>query len=98
MVQQQQIRILLLDPIPEQALDTFKKQSFIIDTCFDELTEPQLLKRLSDYHIVCLGKDRDDVYLTDEVLRSAHKLLAIGIFGRFKQIVDIEAATAMGLC
>lgn len=41
--------------------------------------------------------DREDVYLTDEVLRSAHRLLAIGVFGRNAHSVDLQVAQMMGI-
>ena len=42
--------------------------------------------------------DRSEEYLTDEVLRSAHRLLAIGVFGSLlNQVVDLKTAQQMGV-
>lgn len=41
---------------------------------------------------------RTAVYLTDEVIRSAHRLLAIGVFGRqAANVVDLDTAQSMGI-
>ncbi|KAK5666302.1 D-3-phosphoglycerate dehydrogenase 2 [Batrachochytrium dendrobatidis] len=41
--------------------------------------------------------ERETEYLTDEVLRSAHRLLAIGVFGPLSIQVNLKAAQAMGI-
>ncbi len=43
------------------------------------------------------SKDRDEVYLTDEVLKSAHRLLAVAIFGKSPNQVDLKTAQNMGV-
>jgi D-3-phosphoglycerate dehydrogenase len=55
------------------------------------------VKKIHEYHVVCLGRDSDEEILTDEVLRSAHRLFAIGVFGVFKNQVDIPTSQAMGI-
>ncbi|KAH6564252.1 hypothetical protein BASA60_010426 [Batrachochytrium salamandrivorans] len=64
---------------------------------FGTLSESEVLSRISDYNIVCLSGDRESEYLTDEVLRSAHRLLAIGVFGPVANQIDLQAAQEMGI-
>ncbi|KAI9193434.1 uncharacterized protein BJ171DRAFT_269875 [Polychytrium aggregatum] len=92
-----EIRVLLLDPIPSAAKAAFQDINFKIDECFEEQTEGSLLKMIGDYQIVCVSKERDEVYLTEDVLRSAHRLLAIGMFSRSTQQVDLATAQTMGV-
>ena len=99
------LRILLLDPLPQKAQLAFNqfnctviiKTHFKIDECFAELSEAELCEKISDYNIVCVQKDRQTLYLTDEVIKSAHRLLAIGIFTRNTRQVDLVTAQEMGI-
>ena len=68
-----------------------------IEECFTELSEAQLCEKISEYNIVCVQKDRQNVYLTDEVIKSAHRLLAIGVFTRNTRQVDLVTAQEMGI-
>ncbi|KAJ3317863.1 ATPase of 26S proteasome regulatory subunit 4 [Blyttiomyces sp. JEL0837] len=62
------------------------------------MTEAELVRRIGDYHIVCMRDDtHEEQYLTDEVIRSAHRLLAIGIFGKHTSCVDLETSQTMGI-
>ncbi|KAJ3203854.1 hypothetical protein HDU67_009896 [Dinochytrium kinnereticum] len=68
-----------------------------VDVCTEHLSEAELVKRVSDYNILCLRDDREEQYLTDEVLQGAIRLLAVGVFGRSMHCVDLETAQAMGI-
>lgn len=87
------VKVLLLDPLPESTLTAFELAYFQVSECFEDLTEGQLAHKISDYHIICL-KNR---IVSDEVLKSAHRLLAIGVFGQHASSVDIVAAQSMGI-
>ncbi|KAJ3106412.1 hypothetical protein HDU97_006397 [Phlyctochytrium planicorne] len=92
-----EIKVLLLDPIPESALAIFSSANFKVDECFQQLSEAELVKRVNDYNIICLRDDREEQYLTDEVLQGAIRLLAVGVFGKSSHCVDMETAQAMGI-
>jgi phosphoglycerate dehydrogenase-like enzyme len=47
--------------------------------------------------LIFISNDRSEIYLTDEVLRSAHRLLAICIFSRNSKQVDLISAQNMGI-
>ncbi|KAH9269135.1 hypothetical protein BASA83_008886 [Batrachochytrium salamandrivorans] len=91
-----EIRVLLLDPLPLNSTNAFDNAHYQVDECFGTLSESEVLSRISDYNIVCLSGDRESEYLTDEVLRSAHRLLAIGVFGPVANQIDLQAAQEMG--
>lgn len=90
-------RVLLLDPLPQESINAFIGQDFAVDECFDPISEAELVKLIQEYNVVCLCREEEDVILTDEVLRSAHRLLAIGVFGVISNQIDIRAAQIMGI-
>ncbi|KAJ3030019.1 UNVERIFIED_CONTAM: hypothetical protein HDU68_010368 [Siphonaria sp. JEL0065] len=94
---QKEIRMLVLDPLPTTAMDIFKNSGFKIDEEFGKLSEAQLVKKISEYNVVVLKDDREETYLTDEVIKSGHRLLAIGVFGKNANVVDLEVAQSMGI-
>ena len=51
----QDVRVLLLDPLPVTAKNHFDGASYAIEECFENLSEAQLLKKISEVHIVCLS-------------------------------------------
>ncbi|KAI9329224.1 D-isomer specific 2-hydroxyacid dehydrogenase [Zopfochytrium polystomum] len=90
-------RALLLDPLPQAALDILIDAGFTVEEAYEPQSEADLVRRISDYHLVCLDDHREDLYLSDEVIRSAHRLLAIGVFGGQTQSVDLHTAQTMGI-
>eukprot|EP00842_Homolaphlyctis_polyrhiza_P006929 jgi/Hompol1/825/HPOL_003436-RA len=90
-------KVLLLDPLPLNAINAFDKAKYQVEEAFGDLSEAELLRRISDCHVVCLSSDRSTEYLTDEVLGSAHRLLAIGVFGTLSNQVNLKAAQGMGI-
>ncbi|KAI8814972.1 phosphoglycerate dehydrogenase [Cladochytrium replicatum] len=92
-----ELRVLVLDPLPKSALKVFADANYKIDENFETLSESELVKTIGDYNIVCLRNERDYIYLTDEVLRSGHRLLAVGVFSRFVSQVDLQTAQVMGI-
>ena len=87
------VKVLVLDPLPESSMTAFELAHFQVSECLEDLTEGQLANKISEYHIICL-KDR---IISDEVLRSANRLLAIGVFGRDASSIDVDAAQSMGI-
>lgn len=77
------INVLLLDPVPMQTLKGFTALGWNIESDFTPMTEAQLQRKIRDFQVVCLARDSTEPILTDEIIRSAHRLLAIGFFGRF---------------
>ncbi|KAI9332241.1 D-3-phosphoglycerate dehydrogenase [Obelidium mucronatum] len=92
-----EVKLLVLDALPPTAMDIFKNSGFKIDICLEPLSEAQLVKKITEYNVVVLKDDREEQYLTDEVLKSGHRLLAIGVFGKNANCVDLEVAQSMGI-
>jgi phosphoglycerate dehydrogenase-like enzyme len=88
------LKVLLLEPVPVDIKD-YEARGYEVESNFG-LSEAQLVHIIGQYHIVYIA-DRKEL-LTEEVLNSANKLLAIGIFGNyFLDQVYIPSATAMGI-
>jgi hypothetical protein len=77
-----EIRVLLLDPVPQSAKDVFQRKNYKVDECLEEMSEGELIRLMSDYQVVCLRDKRAEIVMTDEVIKSSHRLQAIGIFSQ----------------
>lgn len=97
------IKVLLLDPLPTATVNAFLAAnatgaSYEIVEHFRECSEGDLVKLIQVYQVVCLSREGIDApVLTDEVLRSAHRLLAIGVFGSLSNQVDNATAQSLGI-
>ena len=62
-------------------------------------SEAELVTQAAKYHIIIGGKRNggEDVELTEEVLRSANKLLAVGCLSRDTSHIDVGTAQFMGV-
>ncbi|KAJ3029243.1 hypothetical protein HK097_005826, partial [Rhizophlyctis rosea] len=93
----QPIRVLLLDPLPLPALRTFEAAHYEVDSHFEDLSEADLVRKIGDYNVVVLERTKTEGILTDEVLRSAHRLLAIGVLSDTSEQVHWATARSMGI-
>jgi D-3-phosphoglycerate dehydrogenase len=91
------IRVLFLDKLPEASTNAFISPQYEIEEFVEDCSEAAFVKKIQEFQIVCLSRERPDTVLTDEVLRSAHRLLAIGVFGQIRNQVDIEVAKSLGI-
>lgn len=48
------IKVLLLDPLPSGTVNAFSSPFYTVDSCFDDLTEAELVKKVQEYNVVCL--------------------------------------------
>ena len=91
----QDIKILLLEGISQNAVDTFRAAGYEnIVTHAKSLPEPELRKAIADAHFIGI---RSRTHLTAEVLADAKRLLAIGCFCIGTNQVDLEAAELAGI-
>lgn len=89
------IKILLLEGVHQNALDTFKAAGYSqIEYHRGALPEDELLKAIADAHFVGL---RSRTQLTAEVLQAAKKLVAVGCFCIGTNQVDLKTATELGI-
>ena len=86
------IRILLLEGVHQNAVDTFRAAGYTnIEHLGHALDHGNLTKRIADAHIVGI---RSRTQLTEEVLQAAEKLFCVGCFCIGTNQVDLEAARA----
>lgn len=91
----EKIRILFLENISEAAIKNFRQHGYTqVDKITKALQEEDLIKEIKDVHILGI---RSKTLITENVLRSAKKLQAIGCFCIGVNQVDIAAATKNGV-
>lgn len=95
MTQQSAIKALLLGNIHPAAHDALRAVGSIeIESLDHELSEEELLKRIGDVHILGV---RVATPVTEKVLKSAPKLVAIGAFCAGLDNVDTKTAQSLGI-
>lgn len=89
------IRIILLEGVHHSAAEAFKAQGYTnIDSLKTSLPDTELKEKLANAHIVGI---RSRTQLTEDVLASANKLIAIGCFCIGTNQVDLGAALLNGV-
>ncbi|MBV2207955.1 MAG: phosphoglycerate dehydrogenase [Thermomonas sp.] len=91
----QDIRVLLLEGVSQNAVDTFKAAGYSqIEYHTKALPEDELKARIAEAHIIGL---RSRTQLTADVLAEAKRLIAIGCFCIGTNQVDLETAELAGI-
>ncbi|PWQ96677.1 phosphoglycerate dehydrogenase [Leucothrix arctica] len=94
-LEKSKIKILLLEGVHQSAVDTLNSNGYTnIEYHKGSLPEEELLESIKDAHFVGL---RSRTMLTEKVLESADKLVAVGCFCIGTNQVDLEAATHQGV-
>lgn len=89
------IRILLLEDIHNDAVKTFKEAGYEnVQKLTKALSEEELIHELADVHLLGI---RSKTQITEKVLKAAPKLKAIGCFCIGTNQVDLKAATTQGV-
>jgi D-3-phosphoglycerate dehydrogenase len=89
------IKILLLEGLHQNALDNFAKAGYTnIESLKTSLAPEDLKKKIASAHIIGI---RSRTQLTDDILASAEKLMAIGCFCIGTNQVDKTAALKAGV-
>ncbi|MBS2022513.1 MAG: phosphoglycerate dehydrogenase [Deltaproteobacteria bacterium] len=89
-----QIKVLLLENIHESASGIFSGEGFQIERVKGALKPAELAARISDVHILGI---RSKTHVTDEVLKSARRLLTLGCFCIGTNQVELDAANRRGV-
>ncbi|NCP66792.1 phosphoglycerate dehydrogenase [bacterium] len=90
-----QIKILLLEGVHQNAVDYFKNQGYSnIESLSSALPEAELIERIKDVHFLGI---RSRTQLNAKVLAAAEKLVAAGCFCIGTNQVDLEAARARAI-
>jgi D-3-phosphoglycerate dehydrogenase len=91
----EKIKILLLENISDTAVRNFTKNGYVqVEKLTKALPEDQLADKLKDVHLVGI---RSKTQITENVLKAAKKLQAIGCFCIGVNQVDLAAATQCGV-
>jgi D-3-phosphoglycerate dehydrogenase len=91
----QDIRVLLLEGISQSAIDVFKAAGYSqIELHEKSLPEDELKRRIAEAHLVGI---RSRTQLSDDVLKEAKRLIAVGCFCIGTNQVDLAAAQGFGI-
>ncbi|GAB3214427.1 phosphoglycerate dehydrogenase [Pseudaeromonas pectinilytica] len=94
-LEKDKIKILLLEGVHPNTVDTFKAAGYSnIEYIKGSLEEAELIEKIRDVHFVGI---RSRSNLTEQVLASAQKLVAIGCFCIGTNQVNLKAAAARGI-
>ncbi|MEH6557838.1 MAG: phosphoglycerate dehydrogenase [Oceanicoccus sp.] len=89
------IKFLLLEGVHQSAVETLKAAGYSNIVCHPKaLPEQQLKEEIADAHFIGI---RSRTQLTDDVLNTAKKLIAVGCFCIGTNQVDLKAATEKGI-
>ncbi len=89
------IKILLLEGVHQTALDSLRGNGYTnIEYLKTSLPEDELIEKIKDVHFVGL---RSRTQLTEKVLKSAEKLVAVGCFCIGTNQVNLETAQSLGV-
>ena len=88
------ISVLLLENIHPQALQLFKTEGYKIDVVPGGLDEDELCERIKDVSILGI---RSKTQVTQKVLDSANKLIAVGAFCIGTNQIDLNACLLKGV-
>ncbi len=89
------IKILLLEGVHQSAIDTLNAHGYTnIEFHTGSLPEEELIERIRDVHFVGI---RSRTQLTEKVIESAEKLVAVGCFCIGTNQVNLDAAARAGV-
>ncbi|KAH7104647.1 hypothetical protein BKA62DRAFT_669628 [Auriculariales sp. MPI-PUGE-AT-0066] len=93
-VAQEDLKLLLLENISQDAVRSFEKQGFQVDHFTKAWSEDELVAKIANYHAIGI---RSKTKITERVLKAASKLLVIGCFCIGTNQVDLVTAARAGI-
>ncbi|KAI0778279.1 hypothetical protein BD413DRAFT_608916 [Trametes elegans] len=93
-VENEDLRLLLLENISQEAVKAFRAQGFHVDHHTKALSEDELVEKIGSYHAIGI---RSKTKITQRVLKAASKLLVIGCFCIGTNQVDLLSAAKAGI-
>ncbi|KAG0708799.1 hypothetical protein DFH29DRAFT_978994 [Suillus ampliporus] len=93
-VENDDLKLLLLENISQDAVRAFQAQGFHVDHFKKALSEDELVDKISQYHAIGI---RSKTKITERVIKAAHKLLVIGCFCIGTNQVDLVTAAKAGI-
>ncbi|TFY81548.1 hypothetical protein EWM64_g2474 [Hericium alpestre] len=88
------LRLLLLENISQDAVKAFREQGFLVDHFTKAWSEGELVEKIGQYHAIGI---RSKTKITERVIKAASKLLVIGCFCIGTNQVDLETAAKAGI-
>jgi D-3-phosphoglycerate dehydrogenase len=88
------IKVLLLENINQEVVQTFEHEGYTVELIEDVLTEDELCEKIKGISILGI---QSKTQVTEKVLEHAKKLHSIGTFGIGSNQVDLEACTMKGV-
>ncbi|CCM00353.1 uncharacterized protein FIBRA_02383 [Fibroporia radiculosa] len=93
-VDNEDLKLLLLENISQEAVKTFRAQGFSVDHYSKAMSEDELVEKLPSYHAIGI---RSKTKITERVIKAASKLLVIGCFCIGTNQVDLATAAKAGI-
>ncbi|KAI0307870.1 hypothetical protein B0F90DRAFT_1807240 [Multifurca ochricompacta] len=93
-IENEDLRILLLENISLDAVKTFESNGWRVDHLSKAMNEDDLVKRIGQYHAIGI---RSKTKITERVIKAAFKLLVIGCFCIGVNQVDLVTAGKAGI-
>ncbi|KAI0825039.1 hypothetical protein BC628DRAFT_1321153 [Trametes gibbosa] len=93
-VENEDLRLLILENISQEAVKAFQSQGFHVDHSTKAMSEDELVQKIGAYHAIGI---RSKTKITERVLKAASKLLVIGCFCIGTNQVDLESAGKAGI-
>ena len=88
------INVLLLEKVDKIAFDLFKEEGYNVEALDGSLSEKDLIKKIKDVSILGI---RSKTIISDKVIKSANKLLAIGAFCIGTNQIKFESCNDSGI-
>jgi len=88
------INVLLLEKVDKVAFDLFKEEGYNVESLDGSLDEKDLIKKIKDVSILGI---RSKTIISDKVIKSANKLLAIGAFCIGTNQIKFESCNDSGI-
>ena len=88
------INVLLLEKVDKIAFDLFKEEGYNVESLDGSLDEKDLIKKIKDVSILGI---RSKTIISDKVIKSANKLLAIGAFCIGTNQIKFESCKDSGI-
>ena len=88
------INVLLLEKVDKVAFDLFKEEGYNVESLDGSLEEKDLIKKIKDVSILGI---RSKTIISDKVIKSANKLLAIGAFCIGTNQIKFESCNDSGI-
>lgn len=93
-VDNEDLRLLLLENISQEAVKAFQAQGFHVDHSTKAMSEDELVQKIGSYHAIGI---RSKTKITERVIKAATKLLVIGCFCIGTNQVDLHTAAKAGI-